>query len=189
MNNNNNTITIHVAAIDYYQIPNPSFLIMAWKEEEEEEEDEEEEEEEEEDRIKIKEVKYKYSCKLCFLNTVEICIIPCKHMVTCHMCIGKIKQNKCPYCNCTFKYIIHTNNNDSDDDDDDNDKRRLAVSKKSIKSFRCKICITRFAEVICLPCRHLCICLTCFSMQDNNIHQCPKCCKKVTNTFAPLIVG
>ena len=107
-------------------------------------------------------------------------------MVACHMCISKIKQNYCPYSNCVIQYIVHANNNDDDtssDDDDDDDmlkrkKRKLIMSNKKKppqKSTCRKICFTRFAKVICLPCRHLCICLTCLRMQDNNVHQCSKC--------------
>ena len=137
------------------------------------------------------EIKQKYTCILCLSHNVIICIIPCKHMIACHQCISKICKNKCPYCNCDFEYIICINDNHTSEDDDDGEKaktkKRKLTTKRNFEKFRCKICFARFAEIMCLPCKHLCVCLTCFTMQGNNVNWCPECCKKVTNNFKPIM--
>ena len=140
------------------------------------------------------EINQKYTCILCFSHNVNICIIPCKHMIACHQCISKICNNKCPYCNCNFEYIIRINDNHTSEDDDDDDddkkpkpKKRKLTRNRNFEKFRCKICFAKFAEIICLPCKHLCVCLNCFTMQNNNVNWCPKCCKKVTNNFKPIM--
>jgi hypothetical protein len=38
------------------------------------------------------------SCTYCFENPIDVIIYPCKHVCTCHMCIGKLIN--CPICRC-----------------------------------------------------------------------------------------
>lgn len=101
--------------------------------------------------------------------------------------------------------VDHDKNNNRDDNDDDLfqlniDKRSLRPSYKRFMrrklqqelmndSGLCVICCNDKKNIVMLPCRHLCICVTCSKkLWDNTQHQsCPICRKQVNNLLEVFV--
>ena len=180
--------------------------------------DEDEDDEDDEDLMK-KDAKEKFTCKLCLMNLINICILPCKHMCLCSTCMSKYIQNFCPFCKIDISKYIHLESyRDDDDDDDDNgnylddddDDENIGIVKvdncKSIKrkqknqllynnnnnntsSLLCKICYMQYVGVIFLPCKHISCCLKCYSNINLKIKICPQCETEIIKVIYPIIIS
>lgn len=53
----------------------------------------------------------------------------------------------------------------------------------------CAVCLERPKDLLLLPCRHLCVCSTCWQMmQQNNLVQCPICNQAVVNAMQVYVL-
>ena len=49
------------------------------------------------------------TCRICYVNTRDVILFPCKHLIICHECAFNplfVKDNRCPYCFTPIKQIV-----------------------------------------------------------------------------------
>ena len=140
----------------------------------------------------------KYLCKICTINSANIVILPCTHMIMCINCLLKIDDN-CPICRTKIDKFIHCCIDNGNDDDYKlqkrkkkmlvkNNKKRKIMENITNNKFKCKLCTNGFVDRILLPCTHMCVCSNCVKQNYKLIESCPICLKTIHYIICPIFL-
>lgn len=109
-------------------------------------------------------------CKICYVQEINICILPCGHIFACIECA--ITIDECSMCKLPFDMVIKVSlvyNNEGKHGDDL--VKLPSGSLMGVENSCCIHCKKKEIETVFLPCRHVYACLQC----AKDIKECPEC--------------